>query len=69
MTFVINGNRYQVLPDAQGMLGFKGFGGRAFRIKRWSDGTIIETRNLWHQGTVPEYFKDQIPNNAEFVNT
>lgn len=46
--------------------GYKGFGGRLFRI-RFSDGRTIRTDNLWHQGTMPEWVQKQFPDNAEFV--
>lgn len=44
-----------------------GFGGRQFLIHR-HDGTLIETRNLWSGGEIPTKWREQIPDNAEFVN-
>lgn len=43
-----------------------GYGGRHFTI-RISNGEVIETNNLWYNGTVPPEFKDQLPDNATFV--
>ena len=43
-----------------------GYGGRHFTI-RTSNGEVIETNNLWCNGTVPPEFKDQLPDNATFV--
>lgn len=61
---IINGECYynETIPDGI----YKGFGGRGFKIKKF-DGTIIQTSNLWHQGTVPEEYKDLLPNNAEWI--
>lgn len=46
---------------------WRGSNGRLFTIKL-KDGTIIKTNSLWHQGTIPEQFRNQLPNNAEFIN-
>lgn len=43
-----------------------GHGGRRFTIRTF-DGELIETNNLWCNGTVPSEFKDQLPDNATFV--
>lgn len=45
---------------------WRGFGGREFKIK-FHDGRIVETTNLWHNGTIPESFRDKLPDNAEFI--
>lgn len=44
---------------------FLGFGGRRFWI-RYKDGHTVTTNNLWFNGEVPDEFKDQLPDNAEF---
>jgi Zn ribbon nucleic-acid-binding protein len=64
---IIEGNSYHVEPDNPGAY-FKGFGGHEFKIVR-NDApeTVITTRNLWHQGEIPEIWKEDIPNNAKFV--
>lgn len=41
----------------------RGFGGRKFRFKM-NDGRIIESTNVWHQGEIPEKWKDRLPDNA-----
>lgn len=46
--------------------GFNGFGGREFKIKM-NTGEIIETNNLWHNGTVPENYAKQLEDNAIFL--
>lgn len=45
-----------------------GHGGHKFKIKKFN-GTVVETNNLWHQGTIPPEWKDKLPDNAEFVTT
>lgn len=44
---------------------FRGFGGTKFVI-HFFDGRKVFTSNLWHNGTVPDEFRDQLPDNAEF---
>ena len=46
--------------------GMKGFGGSLWKIK-FLDGREVECRNLWHQGEIPERFRDRLQDNAEFV--
>lgn len=62
---VVDGTHYIIGPEED--RGFRGFSGRKFVI-RFFDGTEVTTTNLWHQGHVPERFKDMFPNNAEFIN-
>ena len=63
----VNGNAYWLEPDrSEGYRGFLGFGGAEFRIK-FNDGRYVVSHNLWHNGTVPERFRDRLPDNAEFV--
>ena len=64
---IIDNNCYAIGDENVGKWEMRGFDGRKFTIKL-SDGTIITTTNLWHQGTVPEKFRASLPNNAEFVN-
>jgi hypothetical protein len=61
----INGKHYEIAEDT-GPDSCRGFGGQKYKIK-FNDGRIVETRNLWYQGDIPEYFKAQLPDNAEFV--
>lgn len=44
---------------------FLGCSGRRFWI-RFEDGHTITTNNLWVQGEIPEEFRDQLPDTAEF---
>ena len=44
---------------------FQGYGGREFVIK-FNDGREVISHNLWHQGTIPDHFRDRLPDNAIF---
>lgn len=44
-----------------------GHSGRRFNI-RYFDGREITTNNLWYQGTIPDEYRDELKDNAEFVN-
>ena len=61
----INGVCYAIADKP--IYGFVGYGGRKFKIKMLDTGKIIETNNLWCQGDVPEEYKSQLPDTAEFV--
>lgn len=64
---IIDGNAYHAEPDNGGNPKWKGFGGRLHKIKFKADGRIVETTNLQYQGEVPERFKADLPDNAEFI--
>lgn len=36
-------------------------------VKMLNTGEIIVTNNLWHNGEVPNEFRDRLPDNAEFI--
>jgi hypothetical protein len=61
---VISGKCYHIDPNENSE--FKGFGGRKFKIQ-FLDGTLVETTNLWYNGTIPEHFLGRFPDNAKFV--
>ena len=44
---------------------FRGFSGRRFWI-RFNDGSTLTTNNLWYQGKIPEEFRKELPDTAEF---
>jgi hypothetical protein len=46
---------------------WRGFGGRRFKIHRFDTDETIETTNLWHNGVIPDRFRDQLPDTAKFV--
>lgn len=59
----IAGHHYQIGVEGSA---FPGFSGRRFVIL-FRDGTKIVTTNLWHQGEIPERFRGELPDNAEFT--
>lgn len=44
---------------------FLGHSGRRFWI-RFKDGSTLTTNNLWYQGKIPDEFRADIPDTAEF---
>lgn len=64
---IVGGRHYMIepeLPPRDRSLG--GFGGQQWKI-RFKDGREVVTTNLWHQGPIPERFRERLPDNAEFV--
>lgn len=45
----------------------RGHGGGWYGI-RFFDGREVESTNLWEQGEIPEEYKDELPDNAVFVD-
>lgn len=62
----IRHNHYTIHPASS--FGPQGFGGRKFVIK-FDSGEEVICRNLWHQGEIPQRFREHLPNNAVFVDT
>lgn len=58
---VIAGEAFYRANDEATNHAFLGFGGREFRIKNLHTGKVIVTHNLWSNGTVPEHFRDLLP--------
>lgn len=44
-----------------------GFGGTVWTVRRFSDGKVFETNNLWFGGKIPPEFLSHMPDNAEFL--
>ena len=63
---VIDNTVYQIDREDSSSC-FRGFDGRTFYIK-FNDGRIVKTTNLWHNGTVPEAFRELLPDNAQWSN-
>jgi len=61
----VNHEHFHISDPDPGFFG--GHGGRAFRIY-FNDGRIVESRNLWSQGTIPERFWDRLPDNATMTS-
>jgi hypothetical protein len=68
--YVINGHHYIVHPDAnpddRDAVRWSGHAGRKFVIKP-KGRPPFETRNLWHQGEIPERFRNILTDSAEFI--
>ena len=62
---IVNGEHYMVGSSTNGPI--RGFGGADFSIE-YFDGRRIECNNLWHQGEIPEHFRNRLPDNAKFVH-
>ena len=63
---VIAGRHYTLGREDGGQV--RGMGGRLFRIRMLSDGRVVESTNLWHQGAVPAHLLERFPDNAEFLD-
>lgn len=63
----IHGRHYIIAPDLNPgrERWLAGFNGDHFLIL-FTDGRRVETRNLWNGGEIPERWRDQLPDNAEF---
>ena len=46
-----------------------GFAGRVFHIRFFDDREDVTTNNLWSGGRIPQHFKAEFPDTAEFVPT
>lgn len=63
---VVDGKHYMMSPNTERPHRWSGFGGHEFHI-RFHDGREATCNNLWCQGTIPERWRDQLPDNAVFV--
>ena len=61
---IIDGTLYAIGDEDDPSL-FRGFGGDKFVIK-FKDGREVITTNLWCGGHIPEYWRPQFPDNADF---
>lgn len=59
---VIVGGVHYMLSDSS----IRGYCGTHFKIK-FSDGRLVETDNLWHQGKIDEMFLPFLKDNAVFI--
>ncbi|MCH7826433.1 MAG: hypothetical protein IIC75_00430 [Bacteroidetes bacterium] len=62
----INGDHYRIGSEDVSPNECKGFSGQKFII-HFFDGRKEVTTNLWEQGTIPERFRDRLPDNARFI--
>lgn len=61
---IIDGTFYTI-GDENDPSSCRGFGGDKFVIN-FKDGRQVTTTNLWCIGDIPEYWKPQFPDNADF---
>lgn len=62
---IINGTHYRIGDENERY--DRGFGGQKFTIK-FNDGRVVVTTNLWHQGPIPESWRNLMPDNATSPN-
>ncbi len=60
----IDGKHY-IIGDGKGAV--KGMSGAKYKIQ-FDSGRMVETDDLWHQGTIPEDFRRVLYDNAKFIN-
>lgn len=72
--FIINGVSYGCSASAvcvnrqpRGGSNHRGFGGRVFRVKKLCSDEMLVIDDMWHQGTVPDWLRPELPDNAFFV--
>jgi hypothetical protein len=64
---VVKGTHYQIGPEDPSIRRqWRAFHGDRYNIK-FNDGRTATSTNLWCQGTIPAAFREQLPDNAEFV--
>lgn len=65
---IIGGHHYTVHPLAKRPENIiRGFFGREFFIRRFN-GTLANSNNVWHQGKIPEMFREYLPDTAVFIS-
>jgi hypothetical protein len=62
---IVDGQHYRIGSVHSGP--FRGFGGRKYMIL-FNDNRVVETSCLWHQGQIPEMFREWLPDNAIFLS-
>lgn len=62
----VDGCHYLIGPEHVGPIG-RGYAGRGF-VVAFHDGRRVTTTNLWGQGTIPDRWRAQLPDNAVFVH-
>lgn len=62
----INGHHFVAMPGLIPSQPFMGHGGRIMRWWHVIDG-MRTSNNVWHQGEIPEEFRDRLPDNAYWL--
>lgn len=63
---IVDGRHYVMGDNTTEPHRWSGFGGDTFVIE-FFDGRKVVSNNLWHQGTIPERWREQLADNAKFV--
>lgn len=64
---IVSGEAYMAHPfDSSGRTYLKGHGGRLFTFKL-NDGSVLESNDVWAQGTVPDHFRHVMPDTARMA--
>jgi len=61
---IINGEHWMIGHGEETI--FRGMGGRRYTIL-FDDDRLVKTRNLWHQGVIPDEFRAILTDNAVFI--
>lgn len=65
----VNGSHYFIGPERPTTpRQQRGTRGDRYTIK-FQDGRQVVTTNLWQQGPIPAQFREQLPDNAEFIKS
>lgn len=66
-SLVVDGCRYGIGSEGKSDNAHRGFGGQEFLVKFFEGVPFdILTTNLWHNGEVPDHYRDRLPDTAEF---
>lgn len=61
----VKGVHYWIGPQTTAHPSVRGFGGASWTI-RFHDGRVVQTTNLWCQGTISDHYRERLPDNAVF---
>jgi ribosomal protein L37E len=67
---VVDGNLYRVgKEEPKSLFKFRGHSGRKFTIEKLDTHESFISTNLWHNGQIPDRFRDKLPDDAKFLST
>lgn len=66
---VTQGFHHYVVADEDANSIFRGFGGQPWLVEWFDDRDPTYTTNLWHQGEIPERFRESLTPNARLSET
>jgi len=64
---VVEGTHYTIHNKVNNPGSHCGHGGSLFRV-RWFDGRVKESNDVWCQGSIPDRFRERLPDTAEFLD-